>query len=181
MSKSDKLQNKNSKIKQEEEEEKGEEREETKREDEVKAKQEAERKAQSIQDKAKQEAERKAQSIIQQTEDKAKHESERRTMEIIQQAEDKAIQEAEDLKQSRQVITTTTIDSHPQEESGNFEISSNNKNTRFFDPFVNNVSMWQNYSMLWMNLAKEIVSNTAKMTSEFENTIRKYKQHQTFD
>ncbi len=153
MSNSNKSQNKNSIIK--------EEGEETKRKTEDKAKEDAERKAQSIQDKAKQEAERKAQSIIQQAEDKAK-------------------QEAEELKQSRQVITTTTIDSHPQEESGNFEISSNNKN-RFFDPFANNVSIWQNYSMLWMNLAKEIVSNTAKMTSEFENTIRKYKQHQTFD
>ena len=51
----------------------------------------------------------------------------------------------------------------------------------FFDPFMKSVSMWQNYSMLWMNLTKEILSNTTKMTSDFENTIRKHRQHQTFD
>jgi hypothetical protein len=149
------------------------------RESEDKAKLEAERKAQSIQDKAKLEAERKAQSIAQQAEDKAKLEAERRTIEIIQQAEDKAKQEAEKIKQSRQIINTTN-DSYPQEESKNFELHSN-KNMGFFDPFMKSVSMWQNYSMLWMNLTKEILSNTTKMTSDFENTIRKYRQHQTFD
>ena len=151
MSNSNKLQNKKSKINEEEE---------IKREDEDKAKMEAERKAQSIQDKAKMEAER-------------------RTIEITQQAEDKAKMEAEKIKQSRQIIDTTN-DSYPQEESKNFELHSN-KNMGFFDPFMKSVSMWQNYSMSWMNLTKEILNNTTKMTSDFENTIRKYRQHQTFD
>jgi hypothetical protein len=169
MSNSNKLQNKKSKINEEE----------IKREAEDKAKMEAERKAQSIQDKAKMEAERKAQSITQQAEDKAKQEAERRTIEITQQAEDKAKQEAEKIKQSRQIINTTN-DSYPQEENKNFELHSN-KNTGFFDPFMKSVSMWQNYSMSWMNLTKEILSNSTRMANDFENTIRRYRQHQTFD
>jgi hypothetical protein len=76
---------------------------------------------------------------------------------------------------------TTTNDSYPQEERRNFEINSYNKNTGLFDPFMKNVSIWQNYSMLWMNLTKEILSNTTKMTTDFENTIRNHRQHQTFD
>ena len=106
-------------------------------------------------------------------------EAERRTIEITQQAEDKAKMEAEKIKQSRQIINTTN-DSYLQEESKNFELDSNN-NTGFFDPFVRSVSMWQNYSLLWMNLTKEILSNSTRMSNNFENTIRKYKQHQAFD
>src|SRR3954447_1626299 len=181
MSNSNKLQNKKSKINEEEE---------IKREAEDKAKMEAERKAQSIQDKAKMEAERKAHSITQQAEDKARAEAERRTIEITQQAEDKAraeaerrtieiTQQAEDkaraeaekIKQSRQIITTTN-DSYPQMESKNFEVNSSN-NTGFFDPFMKSVSMWQNYSMFWMNLTKEILSNSTRMTNDFENRIQK--------
>ena len=142
MSNSNKLQNKKSKINEEEE---------IKREAEDKAKMEAERKAQSIQDKAKMEAER-------------------RTIEITQQAEDKAKMEAEKIKQSRQIINTTN-DSYLQEESKNFELDGNN-NTGFFDPFVRSVSMWQNYSLLWMNLTKEILGNSTRMSNNFENTIR---------
>ena len=151
MSNSNKLQNKKSKINEEEE---------IKRESEDKAKMEAERKAQSIQDKAKMEAERKAQSITQQAEDKAK-------------------QEAEKIKQTRQILNTTN-DSYLQEESKNFELDSN-KNIGFLDPFMRSVSMWQNYSLLWMNLTKEILSNSTRISNNFENTIRKYKQHQAFD
>jgi hypothetical protein len=117
-----------------------------------------------------------SQSIIQQAEDKAKQEAERRTIEIIQQAEDKAKQKAEEIEQSRQAITTTS-DFYPQEERRNFEINSYNKNAGFFDPFMKSVDIWHNYSMLWMNLTKEIFSNTTKMTNDFENTIRKYRQH----
>ena len=162
MSNSNKLQNKKSKINEEEE---------IKREAKDKAKMEAERKAQSIQDKAKMEAERKAHSITQQAEDKARAEAERRTIEITQQAEDKARAEAEETKQSRLIITTTT-DSYPQVESKNFEVNSSN-NTGFFDPFMKSVSMWQNYSMFWMNLTKEILSNSTRMTNDFQSRTRK--------
>src|SRR4051794_37564479 len=162
MSNSNKLQNKKSKINEEEE---------IKREAEDKARAEAERKAQSIQDKAKMEAERKAHSITQQAEDKARAEAERRAIEITQQAEDKARAEAEEIKQSRQIITTTN-NSYPQVESKNFEVNSSN-NTGFFDPFMKSVSMWQNYSMFWMNLTKEILSNSTRMTKDFENRIQK--------
>ncbi len=116
----------------------------------------------------------RSQSIIQQAEDKAKQEAERRTIEIIQQAEDKAKLKAGEVEQSLHAITTTN-DSYPQEERRNFEMNSFDKNTGFFDPFMTSISMWQNYSMLWMNLTKEILSNTTKMTTEFENTIRKHK------
>jgi hypothetical protein len=143
MSNSNKLQNKKSKINEEEE---------IKREAEDKARAEAERKAQSIQDKAKMEAERKAQSIT-------------------QQAEDKARAEADGIKQSMQIITSTN-DSYPQVESKNFKVNSSN-NTRFSDPFMKSVSMWQNYSMFWMNLTKEIISNSTRMTNDFQSRTRK--------
>ena len=142
MSNSNKLQNKKSKLNEEE----------IKRGAEDKARAEAERKAHSIQDKARAEAERKAHSIT-------------------QQAEDKARAEAEEIKQSRQIITTTN-DSYPQVESKNFEVNSSN-NTGFFDPFMKSVSMWQNYSIFWMNLTKKILSNSTRMTNDFENRIRK--------
>jgi hypothetical protein len=181
MSNSNKLQNKKSKINEEEE---------IKREAEDKAKMEAERKAQSIQDKAKMEAERKAQSIKQQAEDKARAEAEQRTIEIKQQAEDKARAEAEqrtieikqqaedkaraeadEIKQSMQIITSTN-DSYPQVESKNFKVNSSN-NTGFFDPFMKSVSIWQNYSIFWMNLTKEIISNSTRMTNDFQSRTRK--------
>ena len=142
MSNSNKLQNKKSKLNEEE----------IKRGAEDKARAEAERKAHSIQDKARAEAERRA-------------------IEITQQAEDKARAEAEEIKQSRQIITTTN-DSYPQVESKNFEVNSSN-NTGFFDPFMKSVSMWQNYSIFWMNLTKKILSNSTRMTNDFENRIRK--------
>lgn len=158
MSNSNKLQNKKSKIKQEEEER------EIKRDAKVQAKMEAER---------------KAQSITQQAKHKARAEAERRTIEITQQAEHKARAEAEVIKQSRQIMTTTN-DSYPQVESKNFEVNRSNNNG-FFYPFMKSVSMWQNYSMFWMNLTKEILSNSTRITNDFENTIRKYRPHQTFD
>jgi hypothetical protein len=181
MSNSNKLQNKKSKINEEEE---------IKRAAEDKAKMEAERKAQSIQDKAKMEAERKAQSITQQAEDKARAEAEQRTIEITQQAEDKARAEAEQrtieikqqaedkaraeaeqIKQSMQIITSTN-DSSPQVESKNFKVNSSN-NTGFFDPLMKSVSMWQNYSMFWVNLTKEIISNSTRMTNDFQSRTQK--------
>ena len=109
--------------------------------------------------------------IKREAEDKAKMEAERRTKEITQQAEDKARAEAEEIKQSRQIITTTN-DSYPQVKSKNFEVNSSN-NTGFFDPFVRSVSMWQNYYIFWINLTKEILSNSSRTNNDFENRIRK--------
>src|SRR6478735_8488076 len=109
--------------------------------------------------------------IKREAEDKAKMEAERKAHSITQQAEDKARAEAEEIKQSRQIITTTN-DSYPQVKSKNFEVNSSN-NTGFFDPFVRSVSMWQNYSIFWMNLTKKILSNSTRMTNDFENRIRK--------
>jgi hypothetical protein len=129
-----------------------------------KAKQEAERKAQSIaqsiQDKAKQEAERKAQSIEQQAEDRAKQEAERRFKEIIQQAEDRAKQEAEFKKES------------VQEKSRYFETNNIDENNAFLNPFMTGINIWQNYSLLLMNITREMLSNTRRMTKDFEDTVR---------
>jgi hypothetical protein len=130
-----------------------------------KAKQEAERKAQSIQDKAKQEAERRAQSIAQQAEDKAKQEAERRFKEIIQQAEDKAKQEDEVKKELS------------QEKSRYFETNDINEINVFFNPFMIGINLWQNYSLLCMNMTKELLSNTRRMTKDFENTVRRIRQN----
>src|SRR6476620_4338586 len=140
-----------------------------------KARAEAERqtkeKKQQTEDKARAEVERRTKEITQQAEDKARAEAERRTKEITQQAEDKARAEAEERTQERQIITTTN-DSYPQVKSKNFEVNSSN-NTGFFDPFVRSVSMWQNYYIFWINLTKEILSNSSRTNNDFENRIRK--------
>ena len=152
-------QNKKSEIKTEFEYRETEER--IRREVEDRAKQEAERKAQSIQDRAKQEAERKAQSIEQQAEDRAKQEAERRFNEIIQQAEDRAKQEFELKKE---------LD---QERSRYSETYDKYENNAFLNPFMTGINIWQNYSLLCMNITKEMLSNTRRMTKDFENTIWK--------
>jgi hypothetical protein len=149
-----------------------------------KAKQEAERKAQSIQDKAKQEAERRAQSIAQQAEDKAKQEAERRFKEIIQQAEDKAKQEAE--RRFKEIIQQAEDKAKQedevkkelsQEKSRYFETNDINEINVFFNPFMIGINLWQNYSLLCMNITKEMLSNTRRMTKDFENTIRRIRQN----
>jgi len=151
------------------------------------AKQEAERKAQSIQDRAKQEAEFRAKtesnerfntireeleqkvrkeaaetarSIEQQAEDRAKQEAERRFNEIIQQAEDRAKQEFELKKE---------LDQEKSRYSGTYD---NNENNVFLNPFMTGINIWQNYSLLCMNITKEMLSNNRRMIKDFENTIR---------
>jgi hypothetical protein len=148
-----------------------------------KAKQEAERKAQSIaqsiQDKAKQEAERKAQSIEQQAEDRAKQEAERRFKEIIQQAEDRAkqeaerrfkeiIQQAEDRAKQEAEFKKESV----QEKSRYFETNNIDENNAFLNPFMTGINIWQNYSLLLMNITREMLSNTRRMTKDFEDTVR---------
>ena len=121
--------------------------------------------AQQAEDKAKQEAERRFKEIIQQAEDKAKQEAERRFKEIIQQAEDKAKQEDEVKKELS------------QEKSRYFETNDINENNAFFNPFMIGINIWQNYSLLCMNMTKELLSNTRRMTKDFENTIRRIRQN----
>ena len=121
--------------------------------------------AQQAEDKAKQEAERRFKEIIQQAEDKAKQEAERRFKEIIQQAEDKAKQEDEVKKELS------------QEKSRYFGTNDINENNAFFNPFMIGINIWQNYSLLCMNMTKELLSNTRRMTKDFENTIRRIRQN----
>jgi hypothetical protein len=194
-------QNKKFNIKSKVEDREAEER--SSREAEDKAKQEAERKAQSIQDKAKQEAERRAQSIAQQAEDKAKQEAERRAQSIAQQAEDKAkqeaerrfkeiIQQAEDKakqeaeRRFKEIIQQAEDKAKQedevkkelsQEKSRYFETNDINEINVFFNPFMIGINLWQNYSLLCMNMTKELLSNTRRMTKDFENTVRRIRQN----
>ena len=121
--------------------------------------------AQQAEDKAKHEADRRFREIIQQAEDKAKHEADRRFREIIQQAEDKAKHEDEVKKELS------------QEKSRYFETNDINENNAFFNPFMIGINTWQNYSLLCMNITKEMLSNTRRMTKDFENTIRRIRQN----
>jgi hypothetical protein len=48
----------------------------------------------------------------------------------------------------------------------------NNENNAFLNPFVSGINIWQNYSLLCMNITKEMLSTTRRMAKDFENTIR---------
>jgi hypothetical protein len=140
-----------------------------KQEDEVREKIEADERfkaiSEEVEQKVRKEAADTAQLIAQQAEDKAKQEADRRFKEIIQQAEDKAKQEDEVKKELS------------QEKSRYFETNDINEINVFFNPFMIGINLWQNYSLLCMNMTKELLSNTRRMTKDFENTVRRIRQN----
>ena len=58
-----------------------------------------------------------------------------------------------------------------KKKSRKLEINSYNEKAKFFNPFATGLNLWQSYSLLCMNLTKEMLSNTTRMTRDFENTI----------
>jgi hypothetical protein len=139
-------------------------------------KMEAEEKAneivEGVEQKARREAERKSQSILQQAEDEARLEADRRSRELIQQAENRANLEPED-RIMRNQESTKIILPYGQEDNRRIEINGYDENDEFFHPFMTGINLWQDYSMLLMNLTKEIFTNTTKMARDFEDTIKK--------
>jgi hypothetical protein len=147
-----------------------------------KAKMEAERNAQSIiqqaEDKARAEAERRSKEITQQAEDKARAEAERRSKEITQQAEDKARAEAEqrqrieaDSNMVSNKVNTKAIHNNPQEEIKSIgKVNNYIDSNSIFNPFEMGITMWQNYYLFFLNLTKEFLKNTIKLT-KFEESI----------
>ncbi|MBA3977597.1 MAG: hypothetical protein H0X50_05320 [Nitrosopumilus sp.] len=139
-------------------------------------KMEADQKANEIieetEEKAKKEAEENSQSIIQQAEDRARQEADRRSKELIQQAEDRARQEAED-KITRTPQTTEKMILYTQEEIRNPEVNGYDANNPVFNPFITGITLWQNYSTIWMNISKQILGNTKRMARDFEDTMGK--------
>ncbi len=139
-------------------------------------KMEADQKANEIieetEEKAKKEAEENSQSIIQQAEDRARQEADRRSKELIQQAEDRARQEAED-KITRTQQTTEKMILYTQEEIRNPEVNGYDANNPVFNPFITGITLWQNYSTIWMNISKQILGNTKRMARDFEDTMGK--------
>ena len=126
--------------------------------------------------KARPEAETKSKEIIQQAEDKAQliiQQAEDKAQLIIQQAEDKARPEAIENRDENQDITKIE-DYYPQGEPIKLKESNYYENDKSSNPFMPGISLWQDYAKVWMDLSKEITSNTTtKMIRYFENTNEK--------